>query len=609
MKTVEVVFDIPLDKTFDYLPGVFLDKISTGVRVRVPFGRQKKTGLVLSTREKDVITEDYKGILKVYDGFPLITDELFSVAGYMTERYFSSLGQSVFSMLGGLPLRYKTDELYRVHSTNINSSVMGGGFQKEFILFRSEYKKMEMYKEIISSVPDGSVLFLSSEVSTSEGYYEWMSKLYGDRVVLFHGGLKNKEKLNNWLRILTGRNLVVVGTRLAVFSPLSDLKTIIIDEGQDSSYKEQQTPKYDALEISEFRCKNLQIPLIIGERCLSVREYFDIKNTSAVLKTTDGDALPNVYTFMMGKTYADKNIPFFSRESVSMIEETVLKGEKVAVIHNRKGSSKVLKCEKCGNRFLCNTCGSPMVLTEDGKNLVCRFCKTVTPFNNRCPICGSRKIGMKLYGIEKMFRTLKEQYPDMRISKFTGDTGEVNGEFDILVGTGIIKRLLGTHFFSLIVFVSGESFLNIPDYRGEEHFFTLVNEIRRILENRNCKILIQTRNPNLELYKSLRENNPEIFYEKELSIRKNLGYPPFNEIVKVELRGRQKDVLERRKEMVESYLKEKKIEVIYAGPSFPPVKKGKDVWKYLLRISSGFDRKEFRKISQEIGVTVESNPD
>lgn len=216
---------------------------------------------------------------------------------------------------------------------------------------------------------------------------------------------------------------------------------------------------------------------------------------------------------------------------------------------------------------------------------------------------------MKLYGIEKMFRTLKEQYPEMHISKFTRDTGEVNGEFDILIGTVIIRKVLGLYPFSLVIFVSGETFLNIPDYRSEERFFIMVNEIRGAIKNKGSRVIIQTRDPNLEVYKSLRENKPEIFYNKELSIRQQLGYNPFAEMIKIELKGKKKDVFERKKEAVEAYLKEKEIEMVYSGVSFPPVKKGKNVWKYLLRAGKDFDREGLRKMSQNVGVTVENNPE
>ncbi len=609
MKTVEVVFDIPLDKTFDYLPGRFLSQILPGVRVRVPFGRQKKVGFVVSVKEQeDRAVENYREIIAVYDGKPLVTDELLQTAGFIKERYFSSFGQAVFSIIGSLPLKYEFNGGTEMAGPE-TLCVKGGVFSKKYILFRDENEKFDRYNGLISSINDGSVLLLFPEVSQAEYFHERMKGLHGSRAVLFHGGLKNKEKAEHWFRMLNERKLIAVGTRLAVFAPLRDLENVIIDNGHNSSYREQQTPKYDAARTAEFRCEYLQVPLTIGEESLSVSEYFSIANRAAAVDHINGRELPPVLTAGMTRPSVDKNVQFLTRDAVSMLEETVLKGGKVAVIHNRKGSSKVLKCEKCDNRFLCSSCGSGMVLSEDGKSLLCRFCKTAVPFEKKCPSCGSRKVGVRLYGIEKMFRTLREQYPEMRISRYTAETGGVEEEFDVIVGTGIVRKLLGSYPFQLVVFVSGESFLNTPEYRSEENFFIMVNEMRSSITDSSCRILIQTRNPNLEIYRSLRENKPEIFYAKELGIRKHLGYPPFSEIIKIELKGRKKDVIRHKQETIEAYLKEREIEIIYSGPSFPPVRKGKDVWKYLFRAGAEFDREEFGRMAQETGISAESNPD
>ncbi|MBN1446165.1 MAG: primosomal protein N' [Candidatus Omnitrophica bacterium] len=610
MKTIEVAFDIPLDKSFDYLPGEFLPQISPGVRVRVPFGRHKRTGLVLAVKEKEPgEREEYKEILSVCDAFPVVTEELFRVAEFLSGKYFSSLGQAVFTMIGSLPVKYKINPEYRGMMPLENSApIQSAGFRKKYILAPEEKEKYGIYGRIIEDTK-GSALCLFPEVAAAERYYEELSVKHGDRAVLFHAGLKDKEKMDAWLKILSGGNLIIIGTRIAVFSPSRDIKAVIADSGGDSSYSEQQTPKYNAVEIAEFRCISGQIPLTITEGCLSVGEYYEIEKGSAVLENCAGDVLPEVYTVFTGRRTVDKDMPFFASETVSLIEESVLKEGKVAVIHNRKGSSKILKCEKCGSSFPCASCESSMVLSEDGKNLLCRFCKTTAPFGNKCLSCGSRKIGARLYGIEKIFRTLKEQYPEFKMAKFTAGTGEVKEEFDIIVGTSIVKRMFSAYNFSLVVLVSGETFLNIPDYRSEEKFFIMINEMRGCVNNKDCKIIIQTRSPHLEVYEALRENDAGIFYKKELGIRKNLGYPPFSEILKLEIKAAKKGVLEQRKEKVEKYLNEKQYAIIYSGPAFPPVKKSKNVWKYLLRMSGDFDREGLRAAAQEVSATVETNPD
>lgn len=606
MKIVKVAFDIPVDRTFDYLPGKFSQNIYKGVRVRVPFGRQKKVGIVVSIDDTECTDRsDYKSVLAVYDSIPLLNDDLFTLAGFISKRYFSSFGQALFTMIGGLPLKYSYPAKY---SSEDKENSIFQNHSKKYLIFLKDEKRKETYPDIIRSIQNGSILLLFPEVSIAEEYYREIADIYGERVLLFHSELKQADKIRIWLKMLTGKKLIIIGTRIAIFSPAGDIKTIILDRGNDPAYCEQQTPKYNACEIADFRCMFRQIPLMIGESALSIREYFDIRKGGLSVEEYNGEGLPSVHTIFMSRKTVDKTLSFFVTDTISMIEETLLRKGKVAIIHNRKGSAKILRCEKCEYKFPCATCNYPLTLSDDGKSLLCRFCKTLIPFDKICPSCGSKKVGERIYGIEKMFRRLKEYYPDFRIVKFTSGM-DITDDFDIIIGTSAVKKVLRNYKFSLVVIINGESFLNTPDYTSEEKFFVLLNEMRSMIGNPDCKILIQTRSPNLEVYRALVENNPEVFYGRELSVRKQLCYPPFSEMIKIEIKGAKKEVFERRKGMIEGYIKEKGYELFYSGPSFPPVKKGKGVWKYLLRFKNEFDREEIKKMAYETDATVESNPD
>ncbi|MGI6596018.1 MAG: replication restart helicase PriA [Candidatus Ratteibacteria bacterium] len=608
MKIVEVAFDIPVDKTFYYLPGKFSDNIQQGVRVRVPFGRQNKTGIVVSVKNRVNIEGDYKEIIKVYDDIPLLQEEHFSLASVISEKHFSSLGQALFSMIGGLPLKYSAS----VGADLLLKRVMKPSHQnysKKYLVFPKDEERKEVYGDIVKLLQSGSVLLLFPEVSIAEEYHKMFSDAYGERVVLFHSELTTTEKINAWFNMMLGTNFIILGTRISIFCPAPDLRTIILDKGNDPSYREQRSPKYNASEIAELRCKSHDIPFIIGETALSVGARLDILDGKATYEAYNKENLPSVHTIFMNQKTTDKRISFFAWDTLSMFEETLLKDGKVAVLHNRKGSSKILKCEKCEHGVTCNTCNYGMVLSDDGKDLLCRFCKTAVPFNKKCPSCGSKKIGERVYGIEKIHKVLKEFYPDLGIIKFMGGMTDIAGNFNIAVGTSAIKKILKINKFSLLIIISGESFLNIPDYNSEEKFFIMTNEMRGLINNPDCKILIQTRSPNLEVYKALIENNSDIFYERELSIRKQLLYPPYSEMIKLEIKGVKKSAFERKKETLESFIKEKGYELFYSGPSFPPVKKGQGMWKYLLRFKESFDRKEIKRIAYETGATVESNPE
>jgi len=608
MKRVGVVFDIPLEKSFDYLPGDFEENIRPGMRVQVPFGQRRKTGMVVPTDgEKIFREEDCKNIIRVYDPAPVITRELFSVADFLSSRYFSSLGQALFSIAGGLPSRYPSPSFKESKSFKAR----GEGFRKKYILLGREADRFERNREIVESLSGGSAVVLFPEVALAESFYERMEALYGEKAAIFHGELSPREKAKSWMKMLSGEKIILAGTRLAAFAPMKDINAFIFNSGHDSSFREQQTPKYDASEVACFRAKLSKIPVVFIDTCLSADQYFYANEPGANLeKAGEAPVRKNIYIIHATKKNGDKNLSFLSRDTVSLLEETVLRGGRAAIIHNSRGSSRILVCEKCEGRFSCPQCDSSLVLSEDGKNLLCRFCKTVRPFDKKCPSCGSKKVSLRLYGLEKMFKVLREVYPSVPISRVSASTaGDIDEGFSILLGTKAIRRYAGRYPFTLVIFVNGEIFLNMPDYRSEEKFFILVNEIAASLKEDSCRIIIQARNPFLEIYRALRENNPDIFYKKELLIRKQLGYPPFAEIVKVELKSRKASVLEARKAVLEEYFARVKSEVLYSGPSFPPVKKGRDVWKYLLRAGEGFDRDGLKKIAYETSAAVELNPE
>ena len=609
MKRIEVVFDIPLEKRFDYLPGEFEGKIFIGSRVRVPFGRQEKIGIVTSTDKEGEIDEGLcKNVLKVYDNFSLVTDDIFQVAKFLSSTYFSSLGQSLFSIVGRLPTKYKDDynqELVReIKKTKTR-------LEKKCILLSNENERFEQNRLIAEEVNNGSVVSIFPEIYQAESYYEQVKAVFGEKTIIFHGDLKPKDRISRWFKMLSGEKMLVIGTRLGIFSPLSDIRTFIINNGYDSSYKEQQTPKYDACEVAEFRASQNNLYLFYLETSLSINRYYSIQNQSISFETKKEPNLKDkVYIVPITKKTVDKKISFLSKDVVSILEETILKEEKIAIIHNSKGNRKIFRCEKCETRLTCQKCDSELVLSEDGKTLLCRFCKIALPFENKCPECGSKRISFRLFGIERMFKVLTEEYPTVSISKIISqpDT-DICKDCSILIGTKAIKKYLGEYSFGLVVFVSGESFLNVPDYRSEEYFFILVNEVVSLIQNPLCKIIIQTRNPNMEIYKSLKDFNPQLFLDKELIVRNQLGYPPYREIVKVEIRNKKKSLLDSKKVLIDNYLSENNIEIIYSGPSFPPVKKGKDVWKYLFRVNGILDKEELRRTIYEIGAYIETNPD
>jgi len=623
MELVKVVFDIPLNKSFTYLAGKFEGKLIPGARVLVPFGKNKKLGWVLAV-EKDYKLEKYKEIKKIYDDQPLLTEELLQIAEYLSKNYFSSIGQSLATINKNLLLKKKINQIdipkfpkniIDEKEDEFYNFIKQEKFQTIFILFGKDFYKEKTYIGLSKYLKEGSILFLFPEIITAEEFYKKLYQLFGEEVILFHSQLPREKKTFLWQRMLKEKNLLIVGTRIAVFSPVSDLKTIVVDEGENFSYIEQQKPKYNTVLLAKWRAERKKIPLFIGENCLSVGEYLTVKEKKAIFikVPTDEVKLPEIIIIPMKKANLDKNMPFFSKDTISFLEESILKNEKILILHNRKGSSKIFVCEKCDYKFLCPKCDNRMVPYEENKTIICRICKEQLPFPQKCPKCGSKKIKMKGWGIERIKKVIEQNYPELKILKKTAQEKniQIEKDFDIILGTKTIDTILPFLDVKLIIFVNGDLFFNFPDYHAEERFFIFVNNTLKKIKCEKSKVIIQTFNPNLHIYQSLKEKNFESFYENELKIRKQLNYPPFVNILKIEIEGKKKGALESKSEIIDKFIMENGLSEFFAQFIYF-FKSKKHTCKYIFK----FDEEEkqklypiFQKLNEQIDASIEINPE
>ncbi|MCM8766919.1 MAG: primosomal protein N' [Candidatus Omnitrophica bacterium] len=600
MKLVEVIFDIPIERSFFYLSE---NDINNFVRVLAPLGKKNRKGFVISV--KDIEKEnDFKFIKKVYDESPLINNENFEFFKIVARKYFISLGQVIFSLIGNLPLKYYKKKLV---VEKISSNHLFQKFEKKIYLFQNKEEKLEFYIDLIKKT-NGSLLFLFPEISTIEDYYQAIKENIEKKVVKYYGEMEKEKRMEGYIEILNNKNLIVIGSRISVFLPISDIGSIVVDSYIDNSYREKKHPKYNAVDVAEEKCKFLNIPLILTSHTLSVNDYFGVKNKKITLfdkKSFEGT--PEIFILDKKWEQIDKNLEFLTKFSVSMLEETILEGKKVGIIHNRKGSWKTFKCDNCDHVLRCKKCYSILILNEENK-LYCKYCKTSENFLMKCPNCGSKNIIERIIGIEKIYRKLKDVYPDFKIQKFTAEEKNLEKESDIFVGSPVLKNLLDKFNFGLIIFPHAESFFNIPEYNSEEIFFFIVNDFIWRLKNKNAKIIIQTKNPNFEIFTFFKTKNYEIFYEKELKTRQILSYPPFSDIVVIEIPIKRSKTFENRVNLIRDIIEQNKLEVLFSD--ITNGRKNKKIFKIILKIKK--DEKlpydEIMDLKEKIDFKIEVNP-
>ncbi|MCM8806460.1 MAG: hypothetical protein NC926_00650 [Candidatus Omnitrophica bacterium] len=597
MKLLKVIFDIPIEKSFYY---IYRKDINSFTRVLAPLGNQERLGFVIEIQENINDEVVYKEIKKVYDIYPLINEEIFKLSKIVSEKYYASLGQTIFTIIGELPLRYEKKTIERKEKKIFSPS----GYRKEMYLFNNKKEKVNFYLDLISKTK-GSLIFLFPEIEYVENYYKEMIKSTDKKVLKYYGEMNKKDRIKNYFEILWNENLIIIGTRLAIFLPVSDLNCIIIDQPSNSSHREKREPKYNAVEVAEIRAVLQNVPIIQTSNSLSINDYYrSTKKELIFIDKRNFESMPEIFIIEKKLGEMDKNINFLTKFTVSLMEETILKGKKVAIVHNRKGNFKTYKCNKCEHVLRCKICNSILILSENEK-MVCKYCKDYTDMTKKCPHCGSKDIIERITGIEKIFRILKNTYPDFVIQKLTAEERIFSKDTNIFVGTTVITKILDKIDFGLVIFPHAESFLNIPQYNAEEVFFLTISEFLWNLD-KNGKILIQTKNPHFEIFSSLKTKNFYIFYNKEIKIRQQLGYPPFSEIVSIEIPVKKSLIFEDRVNTLKKIISESG-EIL----SSEKIKlKGKEYLKFILKIG---ERKmkfeDIMKIKEKMDFKIEINPE
>ncbi len=599
MKVAKVIFDIPIEREFLYLCE---DNLKKFTRVLVPLGNRKRKGFVIGIEKEIKKDIEYKWIKKVYDTTSLITDEIYHFLKILSKKYYCSLGQTIFSIIGNFPLKYN----FEFQNQEKITTQERFEYKKEIYLFDNKEEKFRFYIELIEKTKN-SLIIMFPEVSMVEEFFSFILGRFDRKVLKYYGEMGRHERFNNYLTGLKEKNLIIIGTRISVFLPLQDLSLIIIDSYTDPSYREKKSPKFNLVEVAEIRSSLKKIPLIMTSYTFSVDDYYESKNNRLTLiDRRDFNRLPEVLIINKKRSEIDKKIGFLTKFTSSIIEETILKGEKVAIIHNRKGSWKTFKCENCGHVLRCKNCNSILILSKENK-LFCKYCRGFENIVKICQKCGSKRITERIIGIEKIYRILKGLYTDFKIKKYTAEERNIE-EVDIFVGTTIIKKILVKFDFGTIIFPHADSFLNIPYYNSEEIFFITLNEFLWELK-RDSKLIIETKNPNLEIFNSLKNKNFNEFYEKELKIRKLLEYPPFSDLIMIEIPIKKSKIFESRLNILKQIIENSGGQIL----SFDIIenkKKGKIV-KIVVKIErdKGLDFQKIMEMKEKLNFKIEINPE
>ena len=408
--------------------------------------------------------------------------------------------------------------------------------------------KTEIYIELIKKAffeGYGSI-FLVPEISLTPQMVERFQSEFKNNIAILHSSLSDIERAKEWESIYTGEKKIVLGVRSAIFSPVKNLKYIILDEEHEATYKQDSSPRYNAKYVAIKRCLDEDAKLILGSATPSIESYYYAKTGIYELLSLEdryGNAqMPDIQIVDMKQ----EDDLFFSKALLEEIKNTLLKNEQVILLLNRKGYSTYIQCKDCGYVEECDNCSIKMSYYKSTNKYKCNYCGKQIYYTGKCTKCGSTNLIHSGKGIERIEEELKKYFDvpmikvDSELSRNKDYFSKIYKDFSdkkysILIGTQIIAK--GLHFpnVTLVGVINSDIILNFPDFRSGEKTFQLLTQVsgRAGRGDKKGKVIIQTYEPENNVIKDSKEENYDLFYEKEISSRKVFSYPPFSKILNI----------------------------------------------------------------------------
>lgn len=405
---------------------------------------------------------------------------------------------------------------------------------------------LKLIDEAISRGKD--VIVLVPEISlTPQMLYIFHSR-YGKKVAVMHSGLSIGERTDEYKRADRGEAKIIVGTRSAVFAPVHNLGLIVMDEEQEHTYKSERTPRYNARDVANFRCRYNNALFLMTSATPSVESYSAAVKGKYVLCEINeryGDSkLPEIVTVDMKKEIAQGNKSPISKTLQSLIADNLDKHKQTILLINRRGYNTFIACNSCGHVITCPNCSISLTYHSYNNRLMCHYCGYSRPLDNVCPECGKNSIRYSGYGTQRIEDELERLFPDASVLRMDADTTSAKfshqklfdafsrGDYDILIGTQMVAKGLDFPNVTLVGVVNADNSLYDESYLANERSFDLITQVvgRSGRRAEAGKAVIQTINPYNDVIEYASKQDYKSFFANEIQLRKLLTYPPFCDI-------------------------------------------------------------------------------
>ena len=646
----DVAVCLPLVRTFVYK---LSEPVEAGCRVIVPFRKRDVEGFVVGLRKdapRDVAVHDVRSVV---DAGPLLRSDIFELCRWIANYYVSPIGEVLKAALppgitakhvgqagsppqlrrGGAKRRggagQKIESLDQHHSA-LPSSAEEGSFHPlaltrdqatalSAIKDRTAFHpillhgvtgsgKTEIYLQAVEHflASGKTALILVPEIGLTPQLTGRFTARFPDQVAVLHSSLTKRQRIDEWLRIYRQEVPIVIGTRSAVFAPLRNLGLIVVDEEHETSYKQEEVPRYHARDTAVMRAKLSGAAIVLGSATPSMESFQNAeskKYTYVALATRVEDRpLPRVETVNMREEYAAEGKQVvFSRRLLEEVSVRLERNEQTMILLNRRGYAAFLLCRHCGFNFQCNSCSVAMTYHRSIEKLLCHYCGLARRPPVRCPECDSEYIHYVGEGTERLEAELKQIFPESRIGRIDRDTmrhlrdyervlnGFRAGEIDILVGTQMIAKGHDFPGVTLVGVVGADAPLSLPDFRAAERTFQLLTQVagRSGRGDRPGEVVIQSYFPDHYTFQLAVTQRFEDFFARESRYRKAMFYPPYTALAGIMVTDRDAiRAAQTAREVAEFLVSLRSNAIRILGPAPAPLERIKRVHRQQLLIKS-----------------------
>jgi primosomal protein N' (replication factor Y) len=454
-------------------------------------------------------------------------------------------------------------------------------------LFGSAADRRAAYQTLVRRTvgAGGRVLHLFSEVAPTGELAASFRKSYGRRAVVFHGRMTQKQKEDAWRELRGGRAALAAGTRSALFLEMDALRLLIVDDEQDESHVQAESPAFDARRGALLRARSEGAVAVLGSSRPTVEAYAEAEKRGILIAL--GPEPPRV-----GVTLVDhaRDVPLVSRPLEAKLRANMARGETALLFLNRRGYAAQVECGGCGTVPRCPRCDIALVFHKAENSLICHYCNFSVAVDRACDGCGGRIVVRRGAGTQAVEEELKKLFPGVRVARFDSDTAGTpavreallgdfaKGAIPLLVGTQMLVHQPGVPKVGLVGILRPESLLGFSDYRAGQKTFEAVSamlDLRR--DGPGAEAVVQTSAPVHFSIEAAAAGDYRAFYEKEIAFRRMLNYPPFSSLAEVTIQGRDVRALGGRSRELLALFQTHAPALEVLGPAFAPVARVKDL--------------------------------